>query len=453
MLNTLFPRRLAGFALTAVLAASAAFVAPADAQAQNAAARAKNDHRGDDRADRGDRNKPSIPILIAHRGASGYLPEHTLEAYALAIELGADYVEPDVVVTKDGVLIARHEPNLIATTDVNARPEFAARKRIAKVDGVDETGFFASDFTLAEIKTLRAIQAFGERDQSFNGKFQIPTLDEVLQLVRRKSAEEKREIGVYPETKHPTYHRNLNLPLEDRLLDLLARYGYTERKSPVFIQSFEVSNLKYLRTRTQLKLVQLVDGDDVAPDGTVTLAAPFDKPYDFAVAGDPRTFKDLLTPAGLKEVATYADGIGPWKPYLLSAKCITLNSAGKCADANGDGLVDDRDRVLVPPTTVVADAKREGLLIHPFTQRNEPRRLVSNYAGNPVNEFVTFYTLGVDGFFSDFTETAHAARAVYLLKTYPDAAKCLTALRGKDDSALCKALRSRPGRAARSHGV
>jgi glycerophosphoryl diester phosphodiesterase len=436
MLNSSFPQRLAGFALTAALAAGAAFIAPTHAQAQNAAERSKNDHRAD-------RNKPSIPILIAHRGASGYLPEHTLEAYALAIELGADYIEPDVVATKDGVLIARHEPNLIATTDVNSRPEFAARKRVAKVDGVDEVGFFASDFTLAEIKTLRAIQAFGERDQSFNGKFQIPTLDEVLQLVRRKSSEEKREIGIYPETKHPTYHRNLNLPLEDRLLDLLARYGHTERKSPVFIQSFEVSNLKYLRTRTQLKLVQLLDGDDVAPDGTVTLAAPFDKPYDFAVAGDPRTFKDLLTPAGLKEVATYADGIGPWKPYLISAKCITLNSAGKCADANGDGLVDERDRVLLPPTTVVADAKREGLLIHPFTQRNEPRRLASNYAGNPAAEFITFYTLGIDGFFSDFTETAHVARAVYLLKTYPDAAKCLTALRAKDDSALCKALRSR----------
>ncbi len=430
-------RRLAGGTLAAALLAAAAFIMPTDAVAQGAASRGKS---ADVHERHGDRSKISIPILIAHRGASGYLPEHTLEAYALGIELGADYVEPDVVATKDGVLIARHEPNLIATTDVNSRPEFASRKRVANVDGVNETGFFASDFTLAEIKTLRAVQAFGERDQSFNGKFKIPTLDEVLQLVRRKSAEEKREIGVYPETKHPTYHRNLNLPLEDRLLELLARYGYTERKSPVFIQSFEVGNLKYLRSKTQLKLVQLIDGDDVAPDGTVTLAAPFDKPYDFAVANDPRTFKDLLTPAGLKEIATYADGIGPWKPYLISAKCITLNSAGKCADANGDGLTDERDRVLLPPSTVVADAKREGLLIHPFTQRNEQRRLASDYAGNPVNEFLTFYKLGVDGFFSDFTDTARTARALYLLKTYPDAAKCLTTLRHKDDSALCRAL-------------
>ena len=238
-------------ALAAFAVFSACFVMPTAALADNAASRSRADDR------HGDRNKPSIPILIAHRGASGYLPEHTLESYALAIELGADYVEPDLVATRDGVLIARHEPNMIATTDVKTRPEFANRKRIAKVDGVHEEGFFASDFTLAEIKTLRAIQPVGVRDQSFNGKFQIPTLEEILQLVRRKSDEEKREIGVYPETKHPTYHRNLGLPLEDRLLEVLGRHGYNERKSPVFIQSFEVSNLKYLRSRTKLKLVAL----------------------------------------------------------------------------------------------------------------------------------------------------------------------------------------------------
>ena len=422
-------------AIAALAVFSACFVMPTAALADNAAGRSRADER------HGDRNKPSIPILIGHRGASGYLPEHTLESYALAIELGADYVEPDLVATRDGVLIARHEPNMIGTTDVKTRPEFANRKRIAKVDGVNEEGFFASDFTLAEIKTLRAIQPVGVRDQSFNGKFQIPTLEEILQLVRRKSGEEKREIGVYPETKHPTYHRNLGLPLEDRLLEVLGRYGYNERKSPVFIQSFEVGNLQYLRSRTKLKLVQLIDGDDVAPDGTVTLAAPFDKPYDFAVAGDPRTYKDLLTPAGLREVATYADGIGPWKPYLISAKCIALDNAGKCADSNGDGAVDERDRTLLPPTTVVADAKREGLLVHPFTQRNEPGRLAKDYLGNPVNEFIKFYELGVDGMFSDFTDTARTARIMFLLRTYPNATQCLTGGRTQVDPAICRVLR------------
>ena len=421
----------------AALAALTALAMPSTALAQNASVR----NHAEDR--RGDRPTTHIPILIGHRGAAGYLPEHTLEGYALAIELGADYVEPDVVSTRDGVLIARHEPNMIATTDVKTRPEFANRKRMAKVDGANEEGFFASDFTLAEIKTLRAVQPVAVRDQSFNGKFQIPTLDEVLQLVRRKSAEEKREIGVYPETKHPTYHRNLGLPLEDRLLEVLGRHGFSDRKSPVFIQSFEVSNLKYLRSRTRLKLVQLIDGDDVAPDGTVTLAAPFDKPYDFAVAGDPRTFKDLLTPAGLREVATYADGIGPWKPYLISAQCIALTSAGKCADANGDGAVDERDRTLLPPTSVVTDAKREGLLVHPFTQRNEPGRLAKDYLGNPVNEFLKFYELGVDGMFSDFTDTARTARMLFLLKTYPDAAQCLAGGRNQVDPAVCRVLRGR----------
>jgi glycerophosphoryl diester phosphodiesterase len=357
-----------------------------------------------------------IPIIIGHRGAAGYLPDHTLEGYALAIELGADYIEPDLVATKDGHLIARHEPNLIATTDVSSRPEFASRKRTAVVDGVSEEGFFASDFTLAEIKTLRAIQPLAERDPQYNGRFQIPTFAEILDLVKRKTGEAGgRRIGVYPETKHPTYHRNLGLPLEDRVLDELTRAGMNHRDAPVFIQSFEVGNLQYLRTRTRVRLIQLIDGDDVAPDGTVTLAPPFDKPYDFAVRGDPRTFKDLLTAAGLREIASYADGIGPWKPYLISAKCISI-VAGKCADANGDGQVNEADRELLPPTDVVRDAHAAGLRVHPFTFRNEPRRLASDYKGRPVDEYRRFFELGVDGLFTDFTDTARTARTLFLMK-------------------------------------
>ncbi|MFZ5538865.1 MAG: glycerophosphodiester phosphodiesterase [Pseudomonadota bacterium] len=385
-----------------------------------------------------DDGRPAVPIVIAHRGASGYLPEHTLEAYALAIELGADYIEPDLVATRDGVLIARHEPNLIATTDVATRPEFASRRRKAVVDGVEEEGFFASDFTLAEIRTLRAVQPLAERDQSFNGRFGIPTFAEVLDLVRRKSAEQGRAIGVYPETKHPTYHRDLGLPLEDRVLDELTRAGMNHRGAPVFIQSFEVSNLQYLRTRTRVKLVQLIDGDSVANDGTVTLAPPFDKPYDFAVRGDARTFKDLLTPAGLREIATYADGIGPWKPYLISSRCTDADGDGRCDDVNGDGRVDEADRTLLAPTTVVADAHAAGLLVHPFTFRSEQRRLAKDYAGNPVNEYLRFYELGVDGLFSDFTDTARSARFMFLLKTRPELARCLT---GERRGRACDLLR------------
>jgi glycerophosphoryl diester phosphodiesterase len=379
------------------------------------------------------------PLVIGHRGTAGNLPEHTLEGYALAIELGADYIEPDLVATKDGVLIARHEPNIIATTNVKDLPQFASRKRTAVVDGVAEEGFFASDFTWAEIQQIRAVQAAGERDPSFNGRFAIPSLEQVIQLAKRKSAEEGRVIGIYPETKHPTYHQNLGLALEDRLLAVLQRHGWNHRGAPVFIQSFEQANLKYLRTKTSVRLVQLIDGDDVAADGSVTFAAPFDRPYDWAVAGRAGTFGDLLTPAGLAEVRTYADGIGPWKPYLISAACVNT-VAGKCADANGDGLVNEADRKLLPPSAVVANAHAQGLLVHPFTFRNEQRRLASDYKGVPVNEYVTFYELGVDGLFTDFAETAVLARSLWVLKNDPNAATCLVQGRHGNNGA-CRGLR------------
>ncbi|MDH4415964.1 glycerophosphodiester phosphodiesterase [Acidovorax sp. HMWF029] len=350
------------------------------------------------------------PLVIGHRGASGYLPEHTLESYKRAVELGADFIEPDLVATKDGVLIARHEPNITGTTDVSTRAEFASRKTKKMVDGVEDEGWFASDFTLAEIKTLRAIQPMAERDQSHNGKYQIPTLEEVLDLAKSEGTKAGRTVGVYPETKHPTYHVNLGLQLEDRLLAVLAKYGYTSKTSPVIVQSFEVSNLKYLRTKTQIRLVQLVDADDVNPDGTMSLVAPYDKPYDFAVAGDKRTFASLLTPAGLKEVKTYADGIGPWKPYLIPSKQVDANKDGKPDDLNGDGKIDDRDRVMMPATDVVKNAHAEGLMVHPYTFRSEARRLASDYKGDPKAEYKLFYNLGVDGVFSDFPDTAKAAR-------------------------------------------
>lgn len=373
----------------------------------------------------GRRGGEAKPLVIGHRGgANGYLPEHTLEAYALGIELGADYVEPDLVATKDGHLIARHEPNLIATTNVASLPQFANRKRRAVVDGIEEEGYFASDFTLAEIKQLRAVQSFADRDQGFNGKFEIPTLAEVIDLVKRKSREHDRRIGIYPETKHPTYHQKLGLALEDRLLAVLERAGWNHRSAPVFIQSFEQANLKYLRSRTSVRLVQLVDANDVNADGSLDFTPPYDRPYDWAVAGRAGLFRDLLTPQGLAEVRSYADGIGPWKTYLVSSACITVRN-GACADANGDGAVDERDRRLLPATDIVANAHKLGLVVHPYTFRNEQKRLASNYQGNPANEYLAFYELGVDGLFSDFADTAYAARAMHLLKTDPDYARCL----------------------------
>lgn len=373
----------------------------------------------------------NAPLIIGHRGgATGYLPDHTLENYALGIAMGADYVEPDLVATKDGVLIARHEPNLIATTNVASLPQFASRKRTAIVDGVAEVGFFASDFTLAEIKTLRAIQPLADRDPSFNGKFEIPTFEEVIAFVKRKSAEEGRRIGIYPETKHPTYHRQLGLPLEDRLLAALQRAGWNHRSAPVIVQSFETANLKYLRSRSSIRLVQLVDANDINADGSLDFTKPYDKPYDWVVSGRPGLFKDLLTPAGLAEVRTYADGIGPWKVYLLPTACKTVAAGGGCADVTGDGLVDERDRKLLPATDIVANAHKLGLMVHPYTFRSEQKRLAGDYQGSAVNEYLAFYTLGVDGVFADQADTAFAARAMFLLKNDPDYARCLVKGRG-----------------------
>ncbi|CAN7413839.1 MULTISPECIES: glycerophosphodiester phosphodiesterase [unclassified Variovorax] len=371
------------------------------------------------------RRADNAPLVIGHRGgANGYLPEHTLEAYALGIALGADYIEPDLVATKDGQLVARHEPNLIDTTNVKDLPQFASRRKTVMVDGIATDGFFASDFTLAEIKQLRAVQSFPERDQGFNGKFQIPTLAEVIELAKRKSREEGRRIGIYPETKHPTYHQGIGLPLEDRLLGVLSAAGWNHRNAPVFIQSFETANLRYLRSKTSVRLIQLVDANDVKPDGSLDLSKPYDKPYDWVVSNRAGLFSDLVTPRGLQEVKGYADGIGPWKPYLISSACKTVQN-GACADVTGDGAVDERDRVLLPPTDVIANAHRLGLLVHPYTFRSEQKRLTGSFGGNPVNEYLAFYEAGVDGLFSDFADTAVAARAMFLLKHDPDYAGCL----------------------------
>jgi len=350
------------------------------------------------------------PLVIAHRGASGYLPEHTLEAYKLAIEMGADFIEPDLVSTKDGVLIARHEPMLSGTTDIADRPEFASRKTTRKVDGVETTDWFAGDFTLAEIKQLRAKQAMADRDQSKNGQFQIPTLQEVIDLAKAESSARGRSIGIYPETKHPTFHAALGLPLEDRLVDILNNAGWVEKSSPVIIQSFEVANLKHLRTKTNVRLVQLFGAEGVDKDGNIVLGAPYAQPYDFVVIGDKRTYKDLASKEGLAEIKTYADGIGPWKPYILPTRQVDQNNDGRPDDLNGDGKMDEQDRILAAPTSLVKDTHAAGLLVHTWTFRSEPKRLAASFKGDPAAEYKAFYALGIDGLFSDFPDVAVKAR-------------------------------------------
>src|SRR5262245_56089577 len=366
----------------------------------------------------------SRPLVLGHRGIAGLLPEHTLEGYQLAIDSGADFIEPDLVSTKDHQLIARHEPVLASvltdangnplknpdgsfqilerTTNVNEHPEFAGRLTTRVLDGTTITGWWAQDFTLAEIKTLRAVERLPFRDHSHDGLFQIPTLQEIIDLVKASKAKTGRTIGIYPETKHPTFHDAAGLSLEEPLVAILKANGYTHPYSPVFIQSFEVSNLKELNRMIEVPLIQLTDADHIALDGTVV----YNRPYDFVVRGDPRTYGDLLTPAGLAEIATYADGIGPWKRSIVSVAGTDANHDGKADDLNGDGVINDADLHTVAPSTLIADAHQAGLLLHPYTFRNEGRFLATDYGGNPVKEYEQFFKLGVDGLFSDFASTA-----------------------------------------------
>jgi glycerophosphoryl diester phosphodiesterase len=317
------------------------------------------------------------PIVIGHRGASGYVPEHTLTAYFIAIQQGADCVEPDLVMTKDGVLVARHENEIGGTTNVADRPEFASRRVTKSIDGTSITGWFTEDFTLAELKTLRAKERIpGTRPANarFDGMFEVPTLEEVLQLVQSVNRNRSKPVCVYPETKHPTYFQGIGLAMERPLVKLLHKYGYGGKTAPVFIQSFEVANLKELSQLTDLPLVQLINAAG--------------RPWDFTVKGDPRTYADMATPAGLKEIAGYARGVGVNKDLMIPRV------------AGG---------FLGTPTTLVADAHAVGLIVHGWTFRAENTFLPTDFDsssdpnafGDLIGEVKRFLELGMDGFFTD----------------------------------------------------
>jgi glycerophosphoryl diester phosphodiesterase len=335
------------------------------------------------------------PFVIAHRGASGYVPEHTLAGYFIAIQQGTDYVEPDLVISKDGALLARHENEIGGTTDVASHPEFAARKATKSIDGESVTGWFTEDFTLAELKTLRARERLPELrrgNTKYDGAFTIPTFDEVLELVAAADAQRAADaranglpppprIGIYPETKHPSYFAQLGLHFDDRMLEALTRHGYSKRSDPICLQSFEVANLRALRERTDLPLVQLV--------------APTGQPFDFTLAGDKRTYLDLMSDAGLQEIAGYADAIGPHKWMVVQF------------GPNG-----------AAPTGLGRRARAAGLGIHVWTLRAEneflPDQLRSSAdvaaQGDMKTEVQALLDAGITGFFSDFPDLAVRAR-------------------------------------------
>ncbi|MBZ5734756.1 glycerophosphodiester phosphodiesterase [Nocardioides sp. TRM66260-LWL] len=332
----------------------------------------------------------TTPLVIGHRGASGYRPEHTLASYRLAIAQGADYIEPDLVSTRDGVLVARHENEIGGTTDVADHPEFADRRTTKTIDGRQVTGWFTEDFTYAELETLRAKERLPQvrpANTAYDGRYRIPTLQQVIDLARRESRRLHRTIGIAPETKHPTYFRSIGLPLEGRLVRTLERNHLDRRTSPVIIQSFEVGNLKRLHRMTPVPLVQLVDSSGA--------------PYDAVAAGRPTTYADLITPAGLRGVARYATWLGADKTLLLQR------------DAEGR---------TGAPTPVIADAHRAGLRVVAYTLRAENQFLPPNHRvgtdpnayGDLAGEATDLFRAGLDAVFADQPNLAVAARDAFV---------------------------------------
>ncbi|MEU6542376.1 glycerophosphodiester phosphodiesterase [Streptomyces sp. NPDC046859] len=328
------------------------------------------------------------PTIIGHRGASGYRPEHTLGSYQLALDLGADIVEAgDLVPTRDGHLVCRHEPEIGGTTDVASRPEFAGRRKTKLLDGVATTGWFTEDFTLAELKTLRAterIPANRPHNTLYDGRWAIPTFEEVLAWQDEQTRRRGRQVWIYPELKHPTYFREQGLGLEERVAKVLRRHGKDRRDSPVILQSFEPTSVQRMDKLVGNPLVVLLSG-----------AAG--RPWDFERTGDPRTVADLVTPAGLREIATYAQGIGPTLDLV-----IPKDAAGR----------------LTTPTTLVRDAHKAGLLLHPYTMRNENPFLPAEFRkgtdpdayGDVFGAYRAYFATGIDGVFTDNPDTGLLAR-------------------------------------------
>ena len=340
------------------------------------------------------RAKFTDPLVHAHRGASGYRPEHTLAAYRLAVQQGADYIEPDLVMTKDGVLVDRHEPEIGGTTDVAAHPEFADRRVTKQLDGDAVTGWWVEDFTLAELKTLRAeerLPALRPESASFDGQFDVPTLAEVLELREQLSAETGRTIGVIPEIKHSTFLHDAGLDPEVALMDELEAHGLNRPNAALWVQSFELTPLVRLDDELGFKA------------NLVFLVSAGGRPYDLEAQGDPRTYTDLLTPASLKALVKDVDGLGVDKSRVIPRRS---------------------DGTLGTPTALVGNAHAVGLDVTPWTFRAENQFLPVDYRigtnpathGRMADEVTRFFEAGVDGVFCDQPDICVAARAEFLAR-------------------------------------
>jgi glycerophosphoryl diester phosphodiesterase len=350
------------------------------------------------------------PLIIGHRGLPGLYPEEVIAGYQAAIAAGTDALELDLQSSSDGVLFACHNVFLSDTTDVATHPEFASRKKSRMVDGVN-TGpdWYISDFSAAELKTLRVKQPMAARSKQYDGRYPMATFQEIIDLAKHAmTLDSKRRINVYPETKNPVYQRQLGLPLEETLLAMLIKEGWNTADSPVFVQSFEPASLRLMRKLgLKTKVVQLIDGAGIDyTSGAITYESPDSaKPFTWLQAGDARTFAAMVTPAGLAEIKTYADGIGPWKFYIWPAQGV---------DAAGSAVRALDQASNMAPTSLIADAHKAGLFVHPYTFRDEAEYLTQTYARDPKAEYKAYFELGVDGVFTDFSGTGRAALTEWL---------------------------------------
>ncbi|MDB5732678.1 MAG: glycerophosphodiester phosphodiesterase [Variovorax sp.] len=414
----------------------------------------------------------AAPIIIGHRGLPGLFPEETKASYEGAADAGADSLEMDLHLTKDCVPVARHNPWLSDNTNIaevaKTNSTVASRKRTVPgvlvnvsyppvaangppqylsdltdpldpksvlkslvVDGEDHTNDWSiTDFTLAELKQWiggTTYDARAQRPTELNGKLPVLSFQEVIDIAKAKSAATGRTISVYPESKNPVWNNAQAIangcgpagshPLEDAILKVLNFNDLNRKDAPVYIQSFDPASLKYFRSAgLKTRAVQLIDGNDVNYKTGEMIYITNDaytfvdgRPYSWTLAGDPRTFGAMLTPAGLAEIKTYADGIGPWKPQVMALTIVPFKDppyTGSLAEVN-----------TIKPTSLIADAHKTGLFVHSYTFRNEPQYLAGIFKGDPTAEYLAYFRAGIDGVFTDFSNTAIAARKAYLKET------------------------------------